>query len=122
MTNVDHASERPLLAEEINIVRALLVAAGSQGERYLDSLESRLVIDLDDGGMRSVRFIQPGKRLQYFKRSLSSAKYLDKDGVLVLLDLYLVAGCPILCGLIERVGCKLLNDPFLRRTQRTYYN
>jgi hypothetical protein len=86
MTQVDRASERPLLAEEINIVRALLVAAGSRGEKHLHNLDSRLVIDLNDGGMRSIRFVGSNGPLI---SSLKSAKYLDVDGVLVLIDLYL---------------------------------
>jgi uncharacterized lipoprotein YehR (DUF1307 family) len=36
--------------------------------------------------MRSLRFVESNRP---FKRTLKSAKYLDVDGVLVLIDLYL---------------------------------
>ena len=85
MTDTDRVFERHLLAEEIDLIRALLVATGSEGEKYLDDLAARLVTDLSDGGMRSIRFVRSNKP---FKRSLKSAKYLDADGVLVLFDLY----------------------------------
>jgi hypothetical protein len=76
----DHMTSRPLRDEERELIRALLpgdVANQRSGEEFADAR----VIDMKDGGMGSIRFVQPGP--QKFGKTLAEAHYVDSDGVLV---------------------------------------
>lgn len=71
---------RPLRSEESALIRTLLHGVYPTG-----ALESLLttsrVVDMQDGGMGSIRFIS--SEPQSLGRVLVEAKYVDSDGVLV---------------------------------------
>lgn len=49
------------------------------------SLDEALVVDMQDGGMGSIRFLDGADRRR--SRSLAEAEYADDDGVLVSIEL-----------------------------------
>ncbi|RZU29008.1 hypothetical protein BDD14_6596 [Edaphobacter modestus] len=71
---------RPLHYEEQELIRSLVsdILAKPILERTLANCR---VVDMQDGGMGSIRFIQPERRV--FGRTLVEAQYTDIDGVLV---------------------------------------
>lgn len=81
---INSAPNRPLRLDEIALVRALL-----HGVHTAEAIETELtasrVVDMQDGGMRSIRFI--GNEPQSFGRVLAEAQYSDSDGVLVSIAL-----------------------------------
>jgi hypothetical protein len=75
-------SGRPLRAEEAALIRALL--ADVYPAETLDSaLKHSRVAEMQDGGMGSIRFLVSGPKK--YARRLVEAKYLDSDGVLVII-------------------------------------
>lgn len=71
---------RPLRPEESALIRTLL--HGVCPEAALESaLTTSSVVDMQDGGMGSIRFIS--SEPQSFGKALVEAQYLDSDGVLV---------------------------------------
>jgi hypothetical protein len=74
--------ERPLRSEESLLIRTLLL--GIYSDEGLDkALNPSRVVNLQDGGMGSIRFARSEPRS--FGRTLVEAEYLDADGVLVSL-------------------------------------
>jgi hypothetical protein len=79
---------RPLRLEERDLVLALL--------RHLPSFEAlsqllgrALIVDMNDGGMGSIKFLPPGRRDRRFGMEVAKAHYTDEDGVLVSIALNL---------------------------------
>jgi hypothetical protein len=71
---------RSLRDEELELVRSLL--SGVSGQTALEhTLLTSRVTDMRDGGMGSIRFVQPEPRS--FGKELAQAEYVDRDGVLV---------------------------------------
>ena len=71
---------RPLRPEESALTRTLLL--GVYPTAALESvLTTSRVVDMQDGGMGSIRFI--GSEPRSFGRAIVEAKYVDSDGVLV---------------------------------------
>lgn len=71
---------RYLREEERDLIRALLSGVSSRAALE-DTLPASRVIDMKDGGMGSIRFVQPERRS--FGQTLVEAQYADSDGVLV---------------------------------------
>lgn len=69
---------RPLDLNELRLVGALL--AGVEVAWTAPSLGELMVIDMDDGGMGSLRFASPPSG-RYFGRQLVEGWYLDADKV-----------------------------------------
>lgn len=74
-------SGRPLRPGEAALIRALL-AKIYPAETLESLLKSSRVAEMQDGGMGSIRFLASSSRT--FGRKLVEAKYLDSDGVLVV--------------------------------------
>ncbi len=74
---------RPLRQEEFKVIKAMLQASPDQPKSQIDS--SIFVLQMDDGGMGSIRFIYPDP--QSFGKAVSEAQYTDTDGVLVSINL-----------------------------------
>ena len=71
---------RPLREEELVLIRSL--HTGVYPAKALEcALETSCVMDMQDGGMGSIRFI--GDEPHSFGKALVEAQYLDSDGVLV---------------------------------------
>src|SRR6185437_9423906 len=65
---------RPLRGEERNLIRSLLSGiAHSPG--LADALDDARAVDMNDGGMGSIRFVQAERRV--FGRTLAEAEYTD---------------------------------------------
>lgn len=78
-------SGRPLRPNELALLAVLLGQANETGER----LRAGLVEDMADGGMGGVRFLsRPGVQ-RLFGRRAAEAKYVDADGVSVVISLNL---------------------------------
>ena len=75
---------RPLREEESAIV-CLLLSGASDEEALKNTLLRSRVIDMHDGGMGSIRFVQREPRS--FGKALVEARYVDSDGVLVSIAL-----------------------------------
>ncbi|MGQ0531116.1 MAG: DUF6984 family protein [Caulobacteraceae bacterium] len=73
---------RPILPDEVSIVRRLLSLAGVDDPRLFEQGERALVEEMDDGGMGSIRFIcEPPKEHQIFGREVARGVASDGDGV-----------------------------------------
>jgi hypothetical protein len=72
--------ERPLRSEESALIRRLLSGVYPTAELERALTQSR-VVDMQDGGMGSIRFVRSGPRS--FGKALVEARYSDSDGVLV---------------------------------------
>ena len=46
-------------------------------------LASALVVDMEDDGMGSIRFLSPSYSDRHFGKAIAQAEYVDDDGVLV---------------------------------------
>jgi hypothetical protein len=71
---------RPLREEERELIRSLLSGVSAKATLE-DTLSASRVTGMQDGGMGSIRFVQPEPRS--FGKVLVEAQYLDSDGVLV---------------------------------------
>src|SRR5439155_11043105 len=71
---------RPLRDEERELIRSLLSRLSDQSELE-HTLQASRVTDMQDGGMGSIRFVQPERRS--FGKTLAEAQYVDSDGVVV---------------------------------------
>jgi hypothetical protein len=71
---------RPLREEECELIRSLLSGVSAKATLE-DTLSASRVTDMKDGGMGSIRFVQPEPRS--FGKALVEAQYVDSDGVLV---------------------------------------
>lgn len=57
---------------------------------FLEGLDRYRVVDMDDGGMGSVRFVVPGpQRHRRFGERIADAEYRDEDGVPILVAINL---------------------------------
>jgi len=75
---INSPKSRPLRDEERELVRCLL--SGVPGLAALeDTLLASRVKDMQDGGMGSIRFVQPDHRS--FGRAVAEAQYVDSDGI-----------------------------------------
>ena len=70
---------RSLRAEEKLLLAALL---GSSSDAVEERRGATLVEDMSDGGMGSIRFVQPGPSRSLGK-AVAEAEYVDADGVTV---------------------------------------
>jgi len=79
---------RPIRAEEISVVRALLQgmqnAAGFIAELYV-----AVVTDMPDGQMGGIVFVSDRQEGRRFGEVLGDAEFFDVDGVKVVISLYL---------------------------------
>jgi hypothetical protein len=76
----DHEGGRPLRAEEVALLHALLNLHVDY-QSFRCQVEQRRVVDMADGEMGSLRFI--GKCQRMLGPRIAEAGYLDEDGVLV---------------------------------------
>jgi len=60
-----------------------MVANRPGADQLLRSLPERLVADLNDGGMRSLRFRTSDSRKRRFGKKITEAEFTDEDGTLV---------------------------------------
>jgi hypothetical protein len=77
-------SGRPLRKEELELISSLLSRI-SPGAVVENTLAACRVTDMDDGGMGSIRFVQPEPGT--FGKELAEAEYVDRDGVRVSIAL-----------------------------------
>ncbi len=75
---------RPLREEERELICSLLSGI-SVSAALGNTLSASCVTDMDDGGMGSIRFVQPEPGT--FGKELAEAEYVDSDGVLVSIAL-----------------------------------
>jgi hypothetical protein len=82
-------TDRPLAPRERALVTAML-RDKPDCARFLERLETYRVVDMDDGGMGSVRFVaaSSGKKRLFGKR-VADAKFVDEDGVPILVAINL---------------------------------
>src|SRR6266481_4516881 len=73
---------RKLRNEEVDLIAAM-VRNGPRADEILRSLPERLVQDMKDGGMGSLRFKDADNRERRFGRKLAEAEFTDEDGILV---------------------------------------
>jgi hypothetical protein len=73
---------RPLREEESELIRSLLSGVSAKAALE-DTLSASRVTDMQDGGMGSIRFVQPEPTS--FGKALVEAQYVDSDGVLVII-------------------------------------
>jgi hypothetical protein len=81
--NSDLQTGRPLTQQE----RALIIALVPDQEltaRIAATLDNALVVDMNDGGMGSIRFVKEGNRRRAC--SIATAEYIDEDGVPVTVE------------------------------------
>ena len=71
---------RALREEERELICFMLSGARTDGSLDIDLGPSR-VVDMQDGGMGSIRFVRSGRRV--LGRVVAEAEYEDIDGVLV---------------------------------------
>ena len=79
---VDMSVWRKLRKEEADLVAAM-VGNSPKANELLRSLPAHLVEDLDDGGMRSLRFRTSDGRKARFGKKIAEAEFTDEDGTLV---------------------------------------
>jgi hypothetical protein len=73
---------RKLRKEEADLVAAMFQNCPKSKE-FLRSLPERLVQDMKDGGMRSLRFRGADDRKRRFGKKIAEAEFTDQDGTLV---------------------------------------
>lgn len=73
---------RPLRIEERRLVEAL-VASFPGGDHLANKLEHRLVEEMNDGGMGSLRFVDDSQTERRFGAAFAEGRFLDEDGVSV---------------------------------------
>lgn len=82
MLDVSRQSTRPLRPDE----RALLAGLLGIPEAAVEALSrDRMVAELADGGMGSIRFLPKAGTVPSFGRCAAEAAYVDADGVTVLI-------------------------------------
>ena len=64
--------------------RALILALLPNDNAITSNLENAHVLDLEDGGMGSIRFIRNGTRRR--SSAVGEARYFDEDGVVVSIE------------------------------------
>lgn len=74
------STARPLTDKEIKLITAL-VRESSKANEIVGSLSERLVQDMDDGGMGSLRFVYTDNRIRRFGKKIADAEFNDEDGV-----------------------------------------
>ena len=72
---------RPLRSAERKVIEAMV--AGKCDKREVDKLTACRVEDMQDGGMGSIRFVNPDQQKRRFGKPLVEAEYVDGDGVMV---------------------------------------
>src|SRR4051812_15966082 len=78
IVNTEPQTSRRLRPAEVAVITAL-------APTFTASLEEVLVVDMRDGGMGSIRFVNHGDRRR--SCSIAEAEYVDDDGVLVCIEL-----------------------------------
>jgi hypothetical protein len=71
---------RKLRKEELDLITAMARHSGKSNE-VLRSLSERLVEDMKDGGMGSVRFKDSDNRERRFGKKIAEAEFRDQDGI-----------------------------------------
>jgi hypothetical protein len=84
---VEEMATRPLRKEEIAVVHRLL-------EMVPDSIRPHtqhelIAIDMEDGGMGSIRFVEESDELRRMGCELMTAEYIDEDQIPVLISVNL---------------------------------
>jgi len=74
-------SWRKLRKEEADLIAAMVRNSPNANELRC-SLAERLVEDMKDGGMGSVRFQDADNRERHFGKKIAEAEFTDEDGVL----------------------------------------
>ena len=72
---------RKLQKEEADLIAAM-VRDSPKANEILRSLSGRLVKDMKDGGMGSLRFKGPDNRDPRFGKKIAEAEFTDEDGIL----------------------------------------
>ena len=75
---------RELSKQERVLVAALLVKVGAPAS-LVSALDHARVVDMQDGGMGSIRFLRGSETRRY--AAIAEAQYVDADGVLVSVEL-----------------------------------
>ena len=73
---------RPLRKDEADLISAMIRNTPCANE-ILRSLSTRLVEDMSDGAMGSVRFTAPDNGVRRFGRTVAEAEFTDDDGIVV---------------------------------------
>jgi len=81
--DVSRRQGRPLTSAERQLLQAMLARVKPEIETTLTSV---LVKDMDDGGMRSLRFVTHGAQ-RHLGGAIAQAEYLDEDGVPVYITI-----------------------------------
>jgi hypothetical protein len=71
---------RKLRKEEMDLITAMLRHSPKSNE-VLRSLSERLVEDMKDGGMGSLRFKDADNRKRRLGKKIAEAKFTDEDGI-----------------------------------------
>jgi hypothetical protein len=75
--SLPHAEGRTLTAAEIELLSVVM----RPFPKLLHDIRAQRVVDMNDGGMGSIKFLRTDERL--FGRALAEAEYVDQDGVTV---------------------------------------
>jgi hypothetical protein len=79
---LDMGARRKLRKEEADLIAAM-VRNYPKAKELLSSLSERLVEDMKDGRMRSLRFRDADNREPRFGKKIAEAEFTDDDGTLV---------------------------------------
>ena len=71
---------RKLRKEEVDLIAAILGDSPKANE-ILPSLPDRLVEDMKDGGMGSLRFMEQANPERRFGKKIAEAEFTDEDGI-----------------------------------------
>jgi len=71
---------RKLRKEEVDLITAM-ARHSSKSNEVLRSLSDRLVEDMKDGGMGSLRFKDADNRERRFGKKIAEAEFTDEDGI-----------------------------------------
>jgi hypothetical protein len=78
---------RQITNDELEVLRAILRMV-ADGESYMPG-ETRLVAEMNDGGMGSLRFVAESEPPQKMGRELVRAYFVDEDGIPVSISINL---------------------------------
>lgn len=79
---LDVGGARKLRKEQADLI-AEMVRNSPNADKLLRLLSARLVEDMNDSGMRSVRFRAADNRHRRFGQKIAEAEFTDEDGTLV---------------------------------------
>ena len=80
---------RKLTSQEKKIIIKLLQTNKSKLEEFTQQINNYLVEPMNDGGMRSIRFIRNSKEKRMLGEVIAEEEFIDEDQIPVLISLNL---------------------------------